>query len=329
MKSSNSYIRDDQMRERLIDKNNKKVLISNLNNSLEAEDKYTITNCLGYGRTRVFKNFTLHLFDNVLFHKPLYRNYPPKPEFKTQVFQVAGCNWRCWYCYVDFKLLNGDNKYSDFFSADELIDLFLSESDHPDIIDLSGGQPDLVPEWILWFLEAIDRKGLKGKVHIWSPDNLSNYFLWKYLTNQEINFIAKFPLYSKIGCIKGYNQESFRFNTGAKSSDFEDQFIILSRLIESGFDMVSYITLTTPSIENLDKDIEDLVKRLISIHPLMPLRIIPLKITLFSNTKMRCNSIHRKALDYQFDVIKAWENALLNKFTIKQIQQPYSDIKFT
>jgi uncharacterized Fe-S cluster-containing radical SAM superfamily protein len=317
------------LRERLIDRDNKKVLISNLDDSVEAKDNYTIINCNGYGRIRVFKNFSLHLFDNNLFHKPLFRNYPPSNEFRSQVFQIAGCNWRCWYCYVDFKLLDGDYSNSRFFRSNELIDLFLSDAKHPDIIDLSGGQPDLVPEWLLWFLEAIEKKGLMGKVYIWSDDNLSSFFLWEYLTKKEIDYISKFPLYSKIGCIKGYNEESFCFNTGAKSNDFENQFSILSKLIESGFDMYSYITFTTPSILNLDMDIDVLVKKLIRIHPLLPLRIIPLKISKFSNTTLRCNSAQNKSLNFQFNVVKAWENALLSHFTIEQIQQSYSENKLT
>jgi len=33
------------------------------------------------------------------------------------------------------------------------------------MIDLSGGQPDLTPEWIPWMMECLSDKGLNKKVY--------------------------------------------------------------------------------------------------------------------------------------------------------------------
>ena len=43
---------------------------------------------------------------------------------RTQVFQNAVCNWRCWYCFVDFKLLAASRKHSEWLTPRDLIDLF-------------------------------------------------------------------------------------------------------------------------------------------------------------------------------------------------------------
>jgi uncharacterized Fe-S cluster-containing radical SAM superfamily protein len=316
----------ERIRERLISPG-KKVLLANLNHTKEAEDAYTKINCKGYGRVRVFKDFKLHLHWNPVFKKPLYRNHPPIKELRTQAFQLAGCNWRCWYCFVDFGLLDGNKDKGQFFSADEILDFYLQESDRPHIIDLTGGQPDLVPEWSLWMLESIEKKGLNGKIYVWTDDNLSNFYLWKYLSKTEIDYIVKFPLFNRIACLKGYNYESFVFNTKAQPKDFDNQFQILKKLISSGFDMYSYVTFTTPSIKNLENEMRQFVDKLSTIHPNLPLRIIPLKIHGFRNTMLRAKDTHKESINLQVEVIKAWENELLYRFSTGELQKPFSQIK--
>lgn len=316
-----------QIRNRLLNMERKEVLISYLRESNESEDKYTLINCDGYGRLRVFKEFKLHLYSNEIFKKPLFRNHPPVDELRTQAFQLGGCNWRCWYCFVDYGLLDGDKNRGKYFTADELIELYLKETDCPLIIDLTGGQPDLVPEWNLWMLEAIEKKGLKGSVYVWIDDNLSSFYLWEFLTKQDVEYIAKFLLANRVGCLKGYNYESFIFNTNGSKEDFDNQFRILSRLLESGFDIYSYATFTTPSIKNLAADMSAFVEKLSTIHSKLPLRIIPLRIHNFKNAQLRSKSIHIDSMELQHCVIDAWEYELLMRFSIDEIKTSYSKIK--
>ena len=79
----------------------------------------------------------------------------------AQVFQIAGCNFRCWYCFVDFDLLSANENNSSMVSVKDLIRMFLNQENRPLVLDLSGGNPGLVPEWILWTLKEIDRLELK------------------------------------------------------------------------------------------------------------------------------------------------------------------------
>ena len=315
------------IRNKIINTSKKQVLLSNLYDSFESRDNYSIINCNGFGRLRIFKDFKLHLFKNEIFKKPLNRGNNVSNEFITQVFQVGGCNWRCWYCFVDTKLLEGNNKIGKFFSADELINLFLSEPNQNKIIDISGGQVELVPEWILWLLNSIEKKEMKGNYNIWIEDSLSNFFLWELLNQEEISFIAKFPLAHRICCIKGYNYQSFGFNTNVNSKEFDKQFDVLKKLNEDEFDLFSYATFTTPSIKNLKEDIKEFISRLMNIHPKLPLRIIPLKIKCFSNTYSHFKDIYSIAMDLQYKVVEAWENELLDRFTIDEITKPYFEIK--
>ena len=63
----------------------------------------------------------------------------------------------------------------------------LSEQEAPPlVIDLTGGQPDITPEWVPWMMEALIDRGLSNHVYLWSDDNLSNDFFWKYLTEEQI-----------------------------------------------------------------------------------------------------------------------------------------------
>src|SRR5205085_11623142 len=134
-------------------------------------------NCRGFGRVR---HFRLDTGDNWI-QNPLPILPAAKAlglnqysQIKAQVFQNSVCNWRCWYCFVDFKLLSGDSKHSSFLTCNEMLDLYLAEENPAPMIDLTGGQPDLTPEWIPWMMQTLIEKGLDQKVYLWSDDNLSN-----------------------------------------------------------------------------------------------------------------------------------------------------------
>jgi len=62
-------------------------------------------------------------------------------------------------------------------SVGELIDLWSAEGDRANLLDLSGGQPEIVPEWILWTMRELLARNLDKGVYLWSDDNLStDYF---------------------------------------------------------------------------------------------------------------------------------------------------------
>jgi hypothetical protein len=115
---------------------------------------------------------------------------------------------------VPFSLLSGSPHRSAWFTAASLVDAYLAEPDPPAILDLSGGQPDLVPEWVPWTLQALTDRDAAA-VYVWSDDNLSNDYFWRYLTAAERELTATHPRYGRVCCFKGFDAESFAFNTRA------------------------------------------------------------------------------------------------------------------
>jgi uncharacterized Fe-S cluster-containing radical SAM superfamily protein len=305
----------------------KKFLISNLHNTLEAEDHYTSLNCDGFGRIRNYQYFKLHLSNSILPVKPLLRTLKKSLPFKTQVFQIMGCNWRCWYCFVDYKLLGVNQKYGHYFTTNELLELYLNNSiNETDIIDLSGGQPDLIPEWCLNFARSIDDHNLSGKIHLWMDDSLSSFNLWRYLSKTEIKYLSAFPLHSRACCLKGYNEESFIYNTTSTKIHYNNQFLILDKLIRDGFDLYVYVNFTTPSTREINKDINVFIEKLMRIHPLLPLRTIPLKVTPFSTMSKRLKSDFNVALLNQNIIFDLWAERLISNFGSKMVQEPYENV---
>lgn len=318
-----------KLRETLLDRTRKAVLLARLDGSLEARDRYTRANARGLGRVRVFRNYEMHLsrvrsLDGRVM--PLLRGHPPTTELRSQVFQLAGCNWRCWYCYVDDSLLNARISRGEYLTASDLVDLYLGVPDRPAVIDLSGGQPDLVPEWTLWVLEEIDRRGLRGKVLIWQDDNLSSELMWDVLSAEQISFMSGFEGHSRVGCFKGFDSVSFSYNTSAPAELFERQFVVFRKLVDWGFDVFAYATFTCPSGHCSMDQIRRFVDRLQDIHPLLPLRTIPLKIRPFTATQARMRAGQELSFEEQQRAGDFWDAELRSRYSRQQLELPYEAV---
>ncbi len=239
----------------------------------------------------------------------------PTADLRAQVFQNAACNWRCWYCFVDFTLLAADPKRAAMLSAAELIDLYLAEPGRPAVIDLTGGQPDLVPEWVPWMMREFRRRSLDSTIYLWSDDNLSNDYLWRFLSDDDRETIADYPLYGKVGCFKGFNATSFAYNTRADAQLFDRQFELMARLLTLGLDQYAYVTFTTPSADNLRSDMARFVERLQQLDPNLPLRTVPLEIQLYSPVERRHMAAVHEAIAHQQSAVEAWQAEIEQRFS--------------
>jgi hypothetical protein len=94
------------------------------------------------------------------------------------IIQLAACNFRCSYCYVDFRHLAGHDSLPT--TASEIIDEFVAlrgrlatQGRSLNILRISGGEPFLAPELILDIDRQMAARGLVGSCMLKVESNLS------------------------------------------------------------------------------------------------------------------------------------------------------------
>ena len=307
-----------KLRSAGFDSDNQALLITNFSGTVQEQDLTEPLNCNGLGRIRHFhRHGSAGWPENPLPIDPACKalRLPRTDVLRAQVFQNAICSWRCWYCFVPFELLKADEEKAEWLSAEQLIDLYVEQEQCPCVLDLTGGQPDLVPEWVVWVMEELQRRGLAGKCFLWSDDNLSNDYFWRILSEEQRNTIRSFKNYGRVGCFKGFDGRSFAFNTGAHPDLFNRQFQAVRRFIDFGIGLYCYVTLTSDVQTGIGDKIKQFVDRLQEIDENVPLRTIPLEIRLFTPVVDRLNETYKQALKNQWLAVEAWQKELETRFT--------------
>src|SRR5690349_8721589 len=113
-----------QLRAQAVNVEDRTLLVTNFIDTKQAADLSDPPNCNGFGRIRHFKTSTSPGWPaNTLPIVPAAAalRVEPSDRMNAQVFQNAICNWRCWYCYVPFNLLNANADRSAWVTADELV----------------------------------------------------------------------------------------------------------------------------------------------------------------------------------------------------------------
>jgi uncharacterized Fe-S cluster-containing radical SAM superfamily protein len=310
-----------RLRARAIDVKGRRILISRLAGSDQEVDLALPPTCNGYGRIRHFRLATADRWPaNPLPIFPACRalGVAPAPAGMTAlVFQNAACAWRCWYCFVPEELLIADPNRSEWFTAVELVDLYRQVVGAPRIIDLSGGSPDLVPEWTPWMMRALANAGLAESTYLWTDDNLSTTYLFETLTPADIALLRSYRNYGRVCCVKGFDARSFAFNTHAAPQDYRRQFEILRRVLDLGLDVYGYVTLTSPHDDGIGSGVADLIDRLQAIDPHFPLRVIPLRIQVFTPVENRLarDAAREASLAVQEEAVAAWTSEIERRFS--------------
>jgi uncharacterized Fe-S cluster-containing radical SAM superfamily protein len=307
----------------------RRLLVTDFRGSEQERDLSEPANCDGLGRIRHFRRQTSAEWPpNPLPIDPAARFLGVEASvlLRAQVFQSAVCNWRCWYCFVPFNLLAAHPGHSRWITADELVELYLREAGRPSVIDLSGGQPDLVPEWVPWTMRALRGRGLEGSAYLWSDDNLSNDYFWQHLRVEDIDLIRSFRGYGRVGCFKGFDRESFGFNTAAEPDLFDRQFDLIGRLIGLGLDVYAYVTLTSPTGDRVADRVARFVDQLQAVAPLLPLRVVPLEVQVFTPVRARLSPIRRDSLTHQRRSVEAWTRELDRRFPAGVRNLPIVDV---
>lgn len=333
-----AYIATDKysamLRRKGVDLEQRRVLVSSFTGSAQEKDLTDPPNCSGLGRVRHFRRLSSSWPNNPLPIDPAQRalGLDPSDSFNAQVFQNSVCNWRCWYCFVPYELLEGREENGVWASAKDLVDLYLAEpaETRPAMIDLTGGQPDLVPEWVPWMMQELSDRGLQDKVYLWSDDNLSNDYFWRFLTDDQRALIRTFKGYGRVACFKGFDAASFSFNTKASPELFDRQFELFARLLELGIDLYAYTTFTASSSVGIDGAMAKFVDRLQALDENLPLRTVPLKIGIFGVVKERLTKLKLinggDAVANQQTAIDAWTRELERRFSLADRSRNIADV---
>ena len=319
-------------REAIFEGSSSRILISKIAGSEQEPDLTAPVNGRGLGRVRHFRRCgTVGWPENPLPIDPAAKALGLDlglSQMEAQVFQNAACNWRCWYCFVPFSLLRADPHRSAWLSAKELVDSFLANENGPRVLDLSGGQPELTPEWVLMVIDELQHRGTSG-VYLWSDDNLSTDFFWRYLSREQQGRIAQFEAYGRVCCFKGFDEDSFAFNTAASGSLFERQFDLMRKYLTTGIDVYAYATITSPHRNGLRARIERFVDRLQQVQINLPLRTIPLEVQIYGPVKSRMNGERREALQIQYEAVEIWKDVLQQRFSSELRTLPVTEISLT
>jgi len=317
-------------RAKMIDPGKRRLLVTDFRGSEQEKDLSVPPNCEGFGRVRHFRREKIDGWpSNPLPIDPACRalGLPSTSLLRAQVFQTAGCNWRCWYCYVPYSLLAADPRHATWKTPTDLVDLYLAEPDPAPMIDLTGGQPDLIPEWSIWMMEELRRRGLEESVYLWTDDSLSSDYLWRYLSDNQLSLLASYPNFGKVCCFKGFDEASFAFNTAADGRLFSRQFELFRRHLDLGVDLYAYVTLTGPPTTDLPAAMGRFVDRLQEIHPNLPLRTIPLSIETFGPMKSRLNTARSASLELQFRAVDLFQREIESRFPASVLGLPISDVQ--
>ena len=315
-----------------VDLDNKSILVTNFYDTKQEVDLSEPPNCGGFGRIRHFRRETSPVWPpNPLPIDPALKFHGgASADFlRAQVFQNAVCNWRCWYCFVPFDLLSANHKHSAWLTAGELLDLHLDQPEPPRVLDLTGGQPDLTPEWVPWMIQEVRLRGMENQIYIWSDDNLSTDYFWRFLSATEIDRVSGAKNYGRVCCFKGFDEASFSFNTLAEGSLYLRQFELFRRFVNIGIDVYAYVTLTSPTADMLSARMRVFVDRLQSIHENLPLRTVPLEIQVFSPVQARVTDEHQKALEIQQEAIVAWNREIEDRYSLDQRTLPITEVSLT
>ncbi len=307
------------LRSRVIDTGAREVLISRLADSGQSGDLTVPANIEGYGRIRHFRQTVANNWpNNPLPIRPACRwlGIPEPEQMEAQIFQLAGCAWRCWYCFVPFNMLSADERRSKWFSANKLVDLYLDQQSRPLILDLTGGSPDLGPEWVGWTMDALEERGATSSVYLWSDDNLSSDRLLHGDGRYLLKRLERYGQgYGKVCCLKGFDPISFSFNTRAERAGFDEQINILEGYAKTQLDLYLYITLTAPPRSEDENLIHSFVRRLADIRSDLPARTVPLRVEEYGPMRARLDAARRDALTHQDNLVRFWNAAVAKEAT--------------
>ena len=320
----------DGLRARALDLVGHRIRLSLFQGSEQEKDFRYPPNCRGWGRIRTFQSEPVGDWaPNPLPALPAAKalGCSPAETRVTQLFQLAVCNLRCWYCFVDRALLVGDPARSALVAPGQIVEQSLQLDPPPKVLVLSGGNPGLAPEWVLWVMRALTQVGAADRVYLWSDDNLTASLQAEVLTPPECSEIAGYRNYGAVGCFKGFDEESFSFNTGASTSAYRQQFAAFRALRRVVPDLYAYVTFTVADLGDLGSRVRRFMDDLERLDAHLPLRVVPLEVRPYHPTQQHLDERRQSALNVnQYEVLRVWRAELAHRYPPEMVTAPITAI---
>lgn len=341
MKEYNPVELAEKLRPRMIDLENKKVLLAVLAGTEQQKDLTENRFWESVFRSKIYTKAEDAERDHFRGEPasiaaakltiPGERVVTPRECNAVFLGQINGCNLNCWYCYVDRVSNSANPKYGKLFSAEEYLMQFLIEarkhqnSENPDmklnVLRISGGEVFIVPEIIVWMVEAVEKYRLEDHIYVWVDCNLATGdFYWKYLTPEQRAKIRNFKNLGVCVCHKGFDRQTFHENTGAAPEFFDRQFSLHKLLIDEGLDVYSYLYPVTGSAYKLRTRLAtfiDLLRNEVSEYA--PLRMATPPIKVYGPTEKRLTPERAKAIENQWKAMKIWKEELQKRYTPEEL----------
>lgn len=238
------------------------------------------------------------------------------------IVQVGICNFRCWYCYVDYKFLSGQVTLP--VNADDLVSSFLDirkkfvNQLYPlNVLRISGGEPLLVPDLTLSCLKIIQKMGLEKEVSIKTETNLSPLIRVngmpladKWADLKEMADYNNFIIHPTI---HGINQISINQNTGMKGELFDFICEGLDVLLKYKFNFFPSIGANTVAPD----DIKLFFLSLKKINKNLPLRIAVRTFSFEYDTVVQRDVSKRSVkISDPIEVIQVWDRLLREEYGV-------------
>jgi len=248
------------------------------------------------------------------------------------IVQIGSCNFRCFYCYVDYRFLAGRNVIH--VTAEDILSAFLRHRDalaqegvRLNVLRISGGEPLLAPDLTLSCLKMLRQAGLDNEVCIKTETNLSPLVptdrgcaaaQWADL--REFREFRNFIMHPTFHGIDG---DSLQRNASAPWDEFEMMLDAVRTLIDLEIDFYPSFganTVTPGTVDPFFRALKD-------IHPKLPLRVAVRKFDLgYESPATRDNTRRNIQVFDGRETIRRWHDLLQAEYGVGYGEVPRHEI---
>ncbi len=209
--------------------------------------------------------------------------------FNRQIsIHIPLCPNDCWHCYVPKELyvgISSDEKRYDYTNAKEIIEKFLKqrESDkrqgkESNVLRITGGEPFLLPEFMLEVLKEIRSAKLEDEVFLWTETNLMPFieengrsFMDGEKNKTILSELSTFKNFAVHPCFHGISDNETKVITGKPYNiTLEMQLDAVKKLSDAGIDIYPTFGSNVCNPTYINRFFSKLKAE---IHPDLPLKV--------------------------------------------------------